>query len=87
MDRVTLTINGQEVEAQGGVSILEAAKAAGIYIPVLCYHPDLPVATGSQAAKVVYQGEQRIENAMPEEPGKGNWWVPVPPRSKKAWWL
>jgi len=71
MDRVTLTINGQEVEAQAGVSILEAAKAAGIYIPTLCYHPDLPVATGSQAAKVVYQGEQRIENAMPEEPGKG----------------
>ncbi|MGD9034295.1 MAG: FAD-dependent oxidoreductase, partial [Desulfobacteraceae bacterium] len=71
MNRVRLTINGQDIEAEAGVSILEAAKTAGIYIPALCYHPDLPVAKGSQAAKVVYQGEQRIENAMPEESGKG----------------
>jgi NADPH-dependent glutamate synthase beta subunit-like oxidoreductase len=71
MGTVKLTINSQDIEAEAGVSILEAAKTAGIYIPALCYHPDLPVAKGSQAAKVVYQGEQRIENAMPEEPGKG----------------
>ncbi len=71
MNRVRLTINGQDIEAQPGVSILEAARSAGIYIPALCYHPDLPVAKGSQGVKVVYQGEQRIENAMPEEPGKG----------------
>lgn len=71
MSRVKLTINGQDVEAQAGILILEAAKMAGIYIPVLCYHPDLPVAKGSQAARVVYQGARRIENALPGEPGKG----------------
>ncbi|KPK24255.1 MAG: hypothetical protein AMK69_16410 [Nitrospira bacterium SG8_3] len=71
MGTVKLTINSQHIEVQAGVSILEAARTAGIYIPALCYHPDLPVAKGSQAAKVVYQGERRIENAMPEEPGKG----------------
>jgi len=42
---VALTINGQEVKAKSGVTILEAAQWAGIYIPALCYHPALkPVA-------------------------------------------
>ncbi len=71
MSQIRLVINGQHIEAQYGVSILEAARSAGIYIPALCYHPDLPVAKGSQAARLVYQGEQRIENARPGEPGKG----------------
>ncbi len=33
-----LTIDGQEVEAQEGETVLEAARAAGFYIPALCYH-------------------------------------------------
>jgi formate dehydrogenase beta subunit len=38
---VKLTIDGKEVEAEKGTSVLEAALAAGIYIPHLCHHPDL----------------------------------------------
>ncbi len=38
---VTLTINGQSVTAQEGMTIWEAAKANGIYIPSLCHHPSL----------------------------------------------
>ena len=38
---VTLTINGQEVQAPKGVNVVEAAKLAGIEIPVFCYHPKL----------------------------------------------
>jgi predicted molibdopterin-dependent oxidoreductase YjgC len=41
MKKITLTINGQSVEATAGMTVLEAAQAAGIYIPTLCYHPDL----------------------------------------------
>ena len=66
-----LTINGQEIEVLKGTTILEAAKSAGIYIPTLCYHPDLPPARGREASRVVYQGARKIENAMPEEMGKG----------------
>jgi len=43
MAKVTLKINGQEVTVDGGITILEAAKQAGIYIPTLCYHPWLPL--------------------------------------------
>jgi predicted molibdopterin-dependent oxidoreductase YjgC len=38
---VTLTINGREVTAPEGSTILEAARLAGITIPTLCHHPDL----------------------------------------------
>lgn len=41
-DTVTITIDGVEVKAKAGQSILQAADDAGIYIPRLCYHPDLP---------------------------------------------
>ena len=38
---VNLTIDGQPVTVPKGTTILEAARKAGIYIPVLCDHPDL----------------------------------------------
>ena len=41
-DTVRLSIDGQSVEAPAGASLLNAATAAGIYIPALCAHPDLP---------------------------------------------
>ncbi len=41
MDTITLTINGQEIETKSGTTVLEAARNAGIYIPGLCYYPNL----------------------------------------------
>ena len=38
-----IIINGKETEAKEGQSVLQAALDAGIYIPHLCTHPDLPV--------------------------------------------
>lgn len=38
---MVLTIDGRQVEAQKGMTVLEAAEAAGIYIPTLCNDPDL----------------------------------------------
>jgi len=39
---VEITIDGKTVSAPQGSSVLSAASAAGIYIPALCAHPDLP---------------------------------------------
>ncbi len=36
-----ISINGQTVTAGEGQTVLEAARAHGIEIPTLCYHPDL----------------------------------------------
>jgi formate dehydrogenase alpha subunit len=42
-EMVTLTIDGRQVQAPVGSTVLEAAKSVGIRIPTLCYHPDLSV--------------------------------------------
>lgn len=39
---IKLFIDGTEVKVAEGKTILEAAFKAGIYIPNLCYHPELP---------------------------------------------
>jgi NADH-quinone oxidoreductase subunit G len=38
---VTLTIDGVKVTVPGGMLIVDAAKRAGIDIPVFCYHPKM----------------------------------------------
>jgi predicted molibdopterin-dependent oxidoreductase YjgC len=41
MENITFTINGRQAIARKGMTVLEAAREAGIYIPTLCYYPDL----------------------------------------------
>ena len=36
----TISIDGQEIPFTEGQTIIEAATAAGVYIPHLCHHPD-----------------------------------------------
>ncbi|MBN1104446.1 MAG: (2Fe-2S)-binding protein, partial [Deltaproteobacteria bacterium] len=68
---VELTIDGQHVEVPSGMSILEAARRAGIYIPALCDHPDLPPAKGSGSAALIYQGERKVWNSQPGQGAAG----------------
>jgi predicted molibdopterin-dependent oxidoreductase YjgC len=37
-DEITLSIDGQTVTVPSGMTILDAARSAGIDIPVICYH-------------------------------------------------
>lgn len=67
MNNVNLTIDGLDIKAYEEMSILAAARMAGIYVPCLCSHPDLPKAEGMKPASAVYQGDMRMENAFPEE--------------------
>ncbi|HEY40363.1 MAG TPA: 2Fe-2S iron-sulfur cluster binding domain-containing protein [Dehalococcoidia bacterium] len=41
MSKITFTINEQVLEVEDGTSVLEAALQNDIYIPHLCYHPEL----------------------------------------------
>ena len=41
MSECIVTIDGQEVKAQEGMTVLEAAQSVGISIPTLCYHEKL----------------------------------------------
>ncbi len=38
---ITIEIDGREMKAKDGMTILEAARSEGIDIPTLCYHPAL----------------------------------------------
>jgi formate dehydrogenase major subunit len=39
---VNITINGQNIQAKAGQTVLQAATEASIHIPTLCHHPALP---------------------------------------------
>jgi NADH dehydrogenase/NADH:ubiquinone oxidoreductase subunit G len=41
MSEILLQIDGKEVKAREGMTVLEAAQAAGISIPTLCHHEKL----------------------------------------------
>ena len=38
MNEIQLIINGTEISAQEGSTLLKAAECAGISIPTICYH-------------------------------------------------
>jgi len=69
MDTVRLTINGIEVETKKGMTILEAARSVNIYIPSLCYHPDLPPAPRMKLNDHVYRDGKSIgcTESIPKE--------------------
>ena len=54
---VTITVNGQAVEAPEGATVLEAATAAGVRIPTLCYLKDLNCIGSCRACLVDVEGE------------------------------
>ena len=51
-------INGQPVHAEPGQTVLQAALAAGHYIPYFCWHPDLSVAGTCRMCIVDVEGRR-----------------------------
>ena len=60
---VRAKINGVEVEAPEGTSILDAARQVGIRIPTLCKHPDLLPTAACGLCIVKVAGEGRMPRA------------------------
>ena len=56
MAETTFTIDEMPIPFTPGQTILEAAKAAGIYIPHLCYHPELKAHGGCKMCTVLVNG-------------------------------
>jgi NADH-quinone oxidoreductase subunit G len=57
---VKLTINGKEVEAPKGSTVLQAAESAGIEIPRLCYDPHLKSLGACRLCIVEVQGNRLL---------------------------
>ena len=61
--QIALTINGQQVHAPAGSTILEAARAAGVEIPTICYHPSLTPNAVCRLCTVEVQGARVLQPA------------------------
>jgi len=60
METVRLTIDGCQVEVKTGTTILQAALAAGIPIPHLCYHERLSLTGGCRLCLVKIEGRSDL---------------------------
>ena len=63
------TIDGREIEATPGQTIMEAADAAGIYIPRLCAHPDLKPIGSCRVCTVIIDGRPQAACVKPVAEG------------------
>lgn len=71
MPTITLTIDDREVRVPAGTSVLDAARTAGIDIPVLCHHPALPPEGACRLCLVQVEGQRALQPActFPAAPG------------------
>ncbi len=60
-EKVTFTIDGWEVTAPKGSTILQAALSHGIEIPHFCYHPGLSAAGNCRMCLVQVDGRPKLE--------------------------
>ena len=60
MGEITATIDGRQVKAKKGMTILEAAKENGIDIPTLCYHQDLTPLGACRICVVEVEGSRTL---------------------------
>lgn len=59
---IRINIDGNDIDVNEGQSILQAALKSGIYIPHLCFHPDLLSFKESWPDEVCYQGENEFQS-------------------------
>ncbi len=60
MAKVNIKINGQELSVDDDLTILQAARQAGIYIPTLCYHADLAFDGVCRVCSVEVKGQRTL---------------------------
>jgi NADH-quinone oxidoreductase chain G len=60
---ITVTINGKEIKLEKAVTVLEAARSAGIKIPTLCWHEQLEKYGGCRLCLVEVEKMPRLQTA------------------------
>ncbi|MDE3075546.1 MAG: FAD-dependent oxidoreductase [Chloroflexota bacterium] len=61
---VSILIDGRQLQAEAGSTILDAARDAGLYLPALCSHPSLP-ASFLPGGEKVYRGQEEAAADLP----------------------
>ncbi|MBF0220443.1 MAG: (2Fe-2S)-binding protein [Gammaproteobacteria bacterium] len=65
-----IEIDNQTIPFTAGQTIMQAAAAAGIYIPHLCHHPDLPAHGSCKLCTVSVNGRNMASCTTPAEAGQ-----------------
>ncbi|MCB2202696.1 (2Fe-2S)-binding protein [bacterium] len=58
---IKLTIDGKPVEVQEGMTVLEAAQSADVFVPTLCHHPQLTPYGGCRLCMVEVEGARTLQ--------------------------
>ncbi len=71
MSKINVTIDGKQLEAAPGQTILDLARANGIYIPTLCYYSATKLVGACRVCVVEVEGQRSLvaSCAMPVGPG------------------
>jgi [NiFe] hydrogenase diaphorase moiety small subunit len=64
-DTISLTIDGKTIQGEAGQTILEAAEAAGVYIPRLCHHKELIAFGSCRVCTVIVNGRPQAACTQP----------------------
>jgi [NiFe] hydrogenase diaphorase moiety small subunit len=67
--RATFLIDGAEVPFEPGQTVMQAALAAGHYIPHLCYHPEFKPHGSCKVCTVQVNGRTAAACTLPAQPG------------------
>ena len=59
-EKIKVVIDGKNIEAEEGQTILQVAQKNGIEIPALCNHPDLKVKAGCRVCVVEIKGRKGL---------------------------
>ena len=65
---ITFTIDGVEVKAEPGQTIMEAADAAGVYVPRLCYLKEITPHGSCRVCTVMVNGRSQAACTQPVAP-------------------
>ena len=70
-ERIVFKLNGREVDAFAGETIIEAADRLGVAIPRLCYKPGMRPDGNCRACMVEIKGERLLAPSCCRRPGAG----------------
>ncbi|NTV91510.1 MAG: 4Fe-4S binding protein, partial [Clostridiales bacterium] len=60
METVNIVLNGRQLSVKKDITILQAAKQQGIYLPTLCNHPDQRVKANCRVCVVEVEGNRNL---------------------------
>lgn len=69
--KIKIRIDGQNYLAVSGETILDVAKRNNIFIPSLCFHPDLDVKANCRICAVEIKGQKKLTTACSSEVSDG----------------